>query len=211
MPVFLDEESVGHDPATIGFPHLLLCMGFVVVTANELWGVHLTSVDTSQAMLGRFWVWAQAKGLAAASITHIYGCCNRLIRYGVTNPAEGLTQWTVEMGILAGLLGWNGPAHGFDTSIINPLDGTFVRYDRAIGGTQPCTILYKRNEKTHETGYTNVLNTSGGESVAEWSNYINAWKPIALTKTDVAINRTFWNKGLMHELDYALRLQTINV
>ncbi len=211
MSVFLDEEMVGKDATTIGFPHLLLCMGFVAVTGNDLWGVHLTSTQTSQAMLGRFWAWAQNKGLNAGAITDIYGCCDLKVRYGVSSSNAGLIQWTNEMGVFAGILGWNGPAHGFDTSIINPADGTFVQYDRNLSGNPACRIFYKRDEKTHATGFSTVQYNGGAGDVAAWSNHNNAWRLFTSMKTGIAGNVSTFHWGTIHEVDYGRRLTTINV
>lgn len=148
MPVFLDEEMMGRDTTLVGFPHVLLCMAFVARTNNDLWGVHMIWPGQSPATFAAFWQWAQGKGLQTAAITDIFGCCNREVRYA--GAAGRRAAWTAEMQWFGAHLGWNGPAHGFDTGVIAPLQGTYIEYQRAF--VPPCRILYKRHEKTADTG-----------------------------------------------------------
>jgi hypothetical protein len=203
----LDEDMVGHDPAVIGFPHLLLCLGFVARTNADLWGVHLTSPANSPGTFAAFWGWAQAKGLAVGAITDIYGSGNHVIRYG----GGGVGAWTAEMQGFANTMGYHGPAHGFDTSIIDPKDGTYVEYTLQNGGLQPCTILYKRNEKTVQTG-TAAVNYGGGTAeVAAWDAGNNRFRQISFPKTGVIGKKSFFHTGIFHEVDYAVRLTTIAV
>jgi hypothetical protein len=208
MSVFLDEDMIGRDAALIGFPHIVVCMGFVAVTANELYGVHMTTPAHSMATFGGFWTWAQAKGLAAAAITDIYGSFDRKARYGASTDTAGWNAWTQEMTAFANHLVWHGPAHGFDTKIISPTRGTYVEYHLNLGGTHPCRILYKRDEKTTQQARVNI--GTGGDVVC-WSVGSSRLRPIWTTSTGVDINVTRSNKGQLHELDYALRMRTILV
>jgi len=147
MPVLLDENMIGLDCDVIGFPHLLLCMGFVMLCEDGsgrmyLSGIHLTDVDASARAFPLFAEAVNANG-APAKIHAIYGTCNRRIRYG---DGDGNAKWRLEMTAHAHSLGFKGPARGFDTSIIDPKDGTYVQYELHTIGRQ-VRIFYKRNEK----------------------------------------------------------------
>lgn len=148
MAIFLDEMNMGADGNTIGFPHLLLCMGFVAVVKNPttststVWGVHLTSIQTSPQTFSVF----AAEMLDTVNPKHIvaiYGSCNRAVRY---QRAE-LAPWRAEMKAFAGTLKFKGPARGFDTSVIAPREGTYVQYDLVLPLGTRCDISYLRNEK----------------------------------------------------------------
>ena len=202
MPVFLDEDMMGRDAATIGFPHLLLCMGFVARTNNDLWGVHMVTPASSQATFAAFWHWAQGRGLATAAITEIYGCCNRKIRYG-----QGiLAAWAGEMQWFANTLGnWHGQAHGFDTSIIDPRDGTYVEYQWRLAGL--CRLFYKRDEETVQTGLSRQLVANHSPDIQKYSAIIvSGFSPILFAKPGISSQA-----GALDEVDYALRLTTIQL
>ncbi len=149
MPVYLDEQMIGLDSDVIGFPHLLLCMGFVTLTedgggALNLSGIHLTDTVASQRAFPYF-VEELYKSGVPAKIHAIYGCCNRTVRYpGVGDPKAA---WRTEMTGFAKMLGFKGPARGFDTGIIAPEDGTYVEYQLSRVGGRTIRIFYKRNEK----------------------------------------------------------------
>lgn len=155
MPVFLDEQMIGIDSDVIGFPHLLVCMGFVVRSDSgagreSLSGIHLTKSDESQRTFP-FFVQELANSGTSAKILDIFGTCNRLVRYGSNSPDAA---WRQEMTEFAEALKFKGAAHGFDTSIIAPRDGTYVQYELHTTG-RPFRIFYKRNEKM----------TYGGEGI----------------------------------------------
>lgn len=149
MPVYLDEQMIGLASDVIGFPHLLLCLGFVALTEDvngdhDISGIHLTDIAASKRAFP-FFVSELNKGGPPAKINAIYGCCNRSIRYpGITNTT---TAWRAEMTEYAALLGFKGPARGFDTSIIAPRDGTYVEYQLSRTGGREIRIYYRRNEK----------------------------------------------------------------
>jgi hypothetical protein len=118
------------------FPHLLVCMGFVAQTNNDLWGVHLTTAgahsqerDSQRAQLPTCTVAATAR----------YGT-------GVSTPH---VNWMDEMESFARVLGWHGSAHGFDTSILDPRNDTYVEYRRRLAGL--CRIFYKLHKETEST------------------------------------------------------------
>ena len=97
MPQFLDEDMMGRDTTIVGFPHLLVCMGFVLRTNADLWGVHLTDTNQTAAVVPQFWNWATGKGLAPGAVTDMYGCCNHRIRYGTNTNQAGVAAWTAEI------------------------------------------------------------------------------------------------------------------
>lgn len=197
MAIYLDEDYVGTDPTTIGFPHLLLCMGVVVLTANEIHGVHFVANCNSGHTLAGFAAYLTAQGVVPADMIGLYGACNFNVRYGNHNRK---TAWQQEMRDIAAAIGYAGDAKGFDTSIINPTDGTYVEYVR-----QPlhnrCSIFYKRNEKM-DYGPTaqNVHRVNGaGNLVASFGATSATAKP------------TQSNGGLLHEVNYFLRLKNFTI
>ncbi len=211
MAVYLDEDMMGRDDDLVGFPHLLLCMGFVARTNAGPWGVHLTSPANSPGTFTAYCNWAKGKGLTAGAITDLYGCCNHVVRYGTSSPTAGLKAWREEMAAFANQLGWSGPARGFDTGIIDPRDGTYVEYRQQIGGAQPCAIFYKRNEKTVVPGTTSVASQGGTADVVAWDAGNKQFRAMAFPKTNVVGKVSALHTGVFHELDYALRLTKIGV
>jgi hypothetical protein len=95
MPVFLDEQMVGIDSDVIGFPHLLVCMGFVVRSDSgngheNLSGIHLTDLAASQRAFPLF-VQELVDSGTSAKMIEIFGTCNRGIRYpGVQQSGRSL-------------------------------------------------------------------------------------------------------------------------
>jgi hypothetical protein len=211
MAVFLDEDMFGRDDNTIGYPHLLLCMGFALRTANELWGVHLTDVKSSALMIPLFWKWAQAKGLNSNTITDMYACCDHKGRYGITSRSAGLKAWTTELQNHASAIGWNGPAHGFDTGIISPQKGTYVEYIHQTKGSQPCDIFYKRDEKTVRGTSNTILSNGGSADVVSWSTFNNKLRGFSNMIGGINGKKSSSHTGKFHKLNYALRLTTIKV
>ena len=125
-------------------------------------------------------------------------------------------------------LSFTGPAHGFDTSIIDPKDGTYVEY-RVDHGPQPVKIIYKRNEKMEYTeggpqlpfvqfGRERVIPASINEEARkkieekkigdDHANETRASKSLAKPSP-----RLLWFRGdrEIFEVDYATRLETFNV
>lgn len=205
VPVFLDENMMGRDDAVAGFPHLLLCMGFVARTNNDLWGVHLASPNSSQETFLAFWQWARGKGLAKAAITEIYGCCNRAIRYGRSNPAGA---WAEEMQWFANALGvWHGVAYGFDTGILAPTDGTYVEYRWQLAAM--CRIFYKLNEQTAPTGPSQMMRDDPNSDVRVFRGVVNraiTYNHYVHRRPGIAVIN-----GALDEVNYAQRLSQVPV
>jgi hypothetical protein len=146
MAIYLDEDMMGADPNELGFPHLLVCMGLVCVTDNQLLGVHLTNVTHSQKVVPCFATWLGEQGVGGGDIRSLYGSANLEIRYGGGTGKALKRQWEAEMAQIAGVLGFHGTAYGFDASVIAPKDGFYAEY-RAVHASHTCAIYYKRNEK----------------------------------------------------------------
>jgi hypothetical protein len=204
MAIFLDENQFGNDPACIGFPHVLLCMALVAMTNNDLYGIHLdwpgAVADQGLGELARL---MNTNGVQARDMVALYGCCNRSTRYpGVTNTGGA---WQAEMTHNAGLLNYHGNVLGFDTSIINPQQGTYVEYyPNYPAGT--CFVYYKRNEKMQYTQGTNP-------NLRKFHTYKRIFVSLqpGTATTAAAIIPTYWNKGQLHEVDYALRMSNFLV
>jgi hypothetical protein len=148
MAVYLDEEMIGLDSDVIGFPHILLCMGFVTLFENasgelSLSGIHLSNPAKAQRAFPFFVNELFTSG--KPKMHAIYGSCNWDVRYeGAGNQRAA---WRDEMMSYAKQLGFNGPARGFNTGVIAPKDGTYVEYDLNRYAGFPVRIFYKRNER----------------------------------------------------------------
>ena len=210
MPVMLDEEMMGRDDTIIGFPHLLLCIGVVLVTGNELWGVHISSQATAQQVFNAFWGYCTGRGLAVGAVTAVYGGCNWNVRYGPPNQPATRQAWEAEMTGFANHMGYHGAVRGFDFSIIAPKDGAYMEYRRQIGGTQPCRIFYKRHEKTVRAAATHTP-LAGNADVVSYSIRNGNFRLLALPSSGITGKVSTFHSGVMHEVDYALRLVQFNV
>jgi hypothetical protein len=207
MAVYLLEDYMGRDNAVIGFPHLVVCMGLALRTANDLWGVHLTQTDASQATFNQFWTYATNKGLAAAAVTDMYSSCNLSVRYAAGTAAARIEIWKCEIRNFAARMNWHGNAHRFDTGVLAPTDGTYVEYQHQAHGAPACRIFYKKNEKTQQTGSVAVPNNGGMADCVAWDPFNNAYRAQAYNKTGMIVT----TPGGIRELDYANRLVTYAV
>ena len=67
MPLYLDEDLVGQDPAEICYPHLLLCMGVTVLMQDgSLVGAHFTKPAPKRTCVPR---WSSRSTLIAPACT----------------------------------------------------------------------------------------------------------------------------------------------
>ncbi len=136
MPIYLDEDMAGEDANEICFPHLLLCMGVTVLMSDgSLIGAHFTTPDTEADLAAAMLARINAHG---GAMVHLY--C-----------AADLPEHVVKFGGMdvrgkAQLLGFHGDAYSFDTSSIDPADGTFVTV-RSNGPNHKCSLYYKRDDK----------------------------------------------------------------
>jgi hypothetical protein len=205
VAIYLDECMMGRDPAVIGFPHLLICNGLVLRTTTALWGVHLDAMPHCVPLFDAFWAYAVNKGLVAGNITDIYSSCNMEVRYRSDPPDQRVRAWKVEMQRYAWRMGgWRGNAHRFDTSILAPVDGTYVEYHHQAFGGLGCRIFYKKNEKMASAGTQMIPNAGGLADCVVWDTYRKALK----ASTNMITGNIVTTPGGLRELDYANRLAT---
>jgi hypothetical protein len=201
MPVYLNESEFGTATDVVGFPHLLICMGHVALTNNAMFGMH-SDIRTDVAVLAQDLAAFMAnRGVHGADITALYGCGNWAIRYGRANQEF---HWQTEMREAAAALGFHGPARGFDTSIIAPIDGTYVEY-RPNYPAHLCQIYYKRHEKMN---YQTTFHTNA----AAFNPDIKRSVVIpGMSGVRNVPSETLSAAGNLHEVDYALRLRGFNI
>lgn len=205
MAVYLNELEVGEANDLVGFPHLLVCMGIVVLTNNSMFGLHIDTTQPAQLTTAYNAFSNFIAGRGAGPIAALYGSCNHDVRYANSNNKQA--AWQAEMTQVAGILngGWHGPVRGFDTSIVAPRDGTYVEYAPDYGGGA-CSIHYKRNEKMNyaKTGHSGTLGFN--PDIKKISLYKGTLVDVLSETSGAAIKRTWSNKGLLHEVNYAARL-----
>ena len=212
MAVYLNEGDVGQAVDLIGFPHLLVCMGFVALTADHMYGLHMDSTQQEHRAKAfpALWQFMLAKG--AGAIVALYGCCNRHERYKhLASDAARHAAWAAEMGDMAQALGqYHGPARGFDTSIIAPVDGTYVEYHpNYVQGR--CRIYYKRHERMNYTKLDHTQDKAPNPDQAYVSYYTGKLRDVDVETVAAAGKRSLTHKGTLHEVDYALRLDEVQV
>jgi hypothetical protein len=201
MAIYLNEDRLGKDDATIGFPHLLVCMGVVLLTRGNMYGVHIVEASDANQTIPRFATYLGQQGVIPGDMLTLYGSCNFPVRY----DNGGAASWRQELRHIAGVIGYQGTAKGFDTSIIDPADGTYVEYQRDAARGR-CRIYYKRNEKmayVHAPGVVpNVFRvTHGGAIVADQFGNEASANVIATPR----------NRGALHEVNYFLRLKSFGI
>jgi hypothetical protein len=206
MAIYLNEDCLGLDDTLIGFPHLLLCMGVVLLTRNFMYGVHIVTASNQSATIPEFGNFLATQGVIPSDMISLYGSCNFKVRYGDNQRTEA---WKTELRHIAGVIGFTGKAKGFDTSIIDPVDGTYVEYVRNPVSDK-CKIFYKRNEKMNFTGYVQNVNF-----VKRGLNPVTLLPTSSLvpgfTHSNANVIHTASNKGQLHEVNYFLRLKEFTI
>ncbi len=204
MAIYLDEDQFGNDTALVGFPHILLCMGVVVMTSNDLYGAHLGWPGTpSDNVITQLRTLINNNNVAD-DMKALYGCCNRVARFHGANDKKA--AWKAEMTGYANTLQYTGNVYGFCTSIITPKDGTYVEYHPEYQQDK-CKVFYKRNEK--------MTYTSGNApaNVHKYSQHLGQVVPFghlpATTGASVVVTKS--NKGQLHEVNYFLRMTSFEV
>lgn len=204
MAIYLNEDEFGTDAACIGFPHILLCMGVVVMTGNTLYGAHLGwPGGDSDVVIAELANLIAADGVGG-DMQALYGCCNRDVRFPGANNKKN--AWKAEMAGYATVLGFTGQIYGFCTSIIAPQDGTYVEYHPQYLQRQ-CRVFYKRNEK---------MAYNGGAAPATMHRY-NHYRGMVVpfgtepVTTGAAVIATPGNRGRLHEVNYFLRMNSFSV
>jgi len=136
MAIYLAEDEVGVDANTIGYPHLLLCMGVTVVMDDgSLIGAHVSSNDTEQLVMGQLLFDITAH---RGQMTQLYCCADVKEHCGVHH--------CMDINGKANALRFQGPGYLFDFGYINPRDGAYVEVT-STGADSLCTLRFKRNEK----------------------------------------------------------------
>jgi hypothetical protein len=207
MTIFLDENYIGEDETTIGFPYVLASMALVAVvngyggpSRNTLWGVSLTGVyyagrvdleQTTRAMR------AFGHLLRQEEVCAVYTACNRAIRYPSGNAR---LAWKTEMRrLLAMIPHFEGFVYGFDTGIITRENGAYIQYDLRETG-KSCRIFYKKEKK---------MEIRTGPSAAQGYYVHNPSGRIERRQLVTLEARAKSNLGrrTIHEVDYAVRLE----
>lgn len=147
MPIYLDEDRVGADPAVICYPHLLLCMGVTVLMSDgSLVGAHVSNSTTEDAVLHE--LASEIARLAPLTMRRMY--CTGNVDLHTNSGGKSVQQ-------KANAIGFHGKAYLFDTGRIKPKDGTFVQVT-SNGPNHQCAIQYKRDEKVRSL----YVNAPGG-------------------------------------------------
>jgi hypothetical protein len=143
MPIYLDEEETGHDPNSIAYPHLLLCMGVTCLMSDaSLIGGHVTKKTTEPKVIAAM---KELLDLVPKGVT--------IDRLYLAGHASKHFAGAASAHDKAKALGYGGIVYLFDTSKIDPADGTFVMVTSNGPGRHP-GIEYKRNEKVSYTTVT---------------------------------------------------------
>lgn len=184
MPIFLDEDMVGEDPAEICYPHLLLCMGVTVLMSDgSLIGAHFTTPSTEAGIAAE--MVAKIAAAHPATMHELYVAANlpeHVVKYG-----------GMDVQGKAALLNFHGDAYSLDSSSINPQDGTFVAV-RSNGPNNRCGIYYKRDEKVQP-----LYQTGAGANVSKFikGSYGKADKVVTLPSKKTGLT------GQIHKLHKA--------
>lgn len=135
MAVFLNEEEIGSDPALIGFPHLVLCGGVVVVmNTGTLVGAHVSNPRTETAVL---YALRQRTLEVGGAMQRIYLVANLRIHLG-----GGMKDVTGK----ARAIGFAGPGYVVDLDVLNPTDGSYAQV-ASNGGMAEATVRVKLNQE----------------------------------------------------------------
>jgi hypothetical protein len=150
VAIFLNELQAGTDPDMIGFPNLMMCMGFVVQTGAHLYGFHFDNPNYTAAEAPIFAEFLKTRGCDMVNAVAIYGASNWPQRY--MNKADPQKEWQDEMQLIAGILGYTGVARGFDATIITSTEiGRYVEY-RPQYHKRKCKIFWKVQNNQDFTG-----------------------------------------------------------
>jgi hypothetical protein len=136
MAIYLDEDEVGADAATIGYPHLVLCMGVTVVMADgSLCGAHVSSSTTENVVMGQLLADVNGNGSGMRQL------------YCFADYAEHCGRHRCgDITAKARMLGFRGPGYMFDFGYIHARDGAYVEIS-SNGAGAAATLRFKRNEK----------------------------------------------------------------
>lgn len=134
MPIYLDEDMVGADQAKICFPHLLLCMGVVLVMDDgSLIGAHFSGSSSEQAVLRAMRFAMDRQGGNAVQV------------YGMGHLAEHLRFGNMDIKGKAHALAFRGTAWFADMAFMNPTNGSYAEVT-SNGADQQATVRCKLDE-----------------------------------------------------------------
>lgn len=205
MPdVYLDEAQFGAATGKVAFPHLLVCIGFVALTGNEMFGMHSDVQADTFVLATELNNFMANRGVVGGNIVALYGCGDWTNRYG----SAARLAWEEEMRLVARALGFHGPARGFDTGIIAPQNGTYAEY-LPLYPQQRCRIFYKGNEKMvyQSTTRTPITYNPDIKKLHTYGGTTN----VTYETTGGDIIQTLGNMGDLHEVDYNTRLVSFNI
>lgn len=198
MTIYLCEDFMGGSPDIIGFPNLISCMGVVLLTKNNMFGLHLVEKSTVPPYVDEFKKYLLAQDVKPADMVTLYGCCNFKNRYKSSDQAP----WQEELRHIAGIIGFakGGDAKGFDTAIVDKVAGAYVEY-RRVPGADTCKVFYKRDSK--------MTYTKTGAKEIKILKKPTSTPYLRDTYSSAAIVYTDSNKGLLH--DYGLKFKTFKI
>lgn len=144
MAIYLDEDMVGVDANMIAFPHLLLCMGVVVVMQDgSLIGAHFTTPRTEQTLLRLMLDKIAANGSEMDQLYCMANLAEHIGNHGgldINGKAEGI--------------GFTGQGYVADFGVLKPTDGTYAQLT-SNGAGAAASVRCKLNQDmayTHGAG-----------------------------------------------------------
>jgi hypothetical protein len=136
MALYLDEDMVGVDANMIAFPHLVLCMGVVLVMGDgSLVGAHFTQPSTERTLLRLMIVQARQNGSGMSQLYCLADMDQHVRTHGgldIMGKAEGL--------------GFTGSGYAADFGVLKPTDGTYAQVT-SNGAAQRATVRCKLNQE----------------------------------------------------------------
>jgi hypothetical protein len=182
MTIYLDEDEVGADAQTIGYPHLLLCMGVTVVMADgTLIGAHVSSRTTENLVLAQLLADVNANGGAMAQLYCFADVGDHCGRHGCMDIAGK-----------AGALGFHGSGYVFDFGYAQFDDGAYVEIT-STGAATRASVRFKRNDKV-------VYDVSGpGPNVTKADQDFYG-RPRTIVKTSAKIGVTGKSKKMLGQI-----------
>ena len=135
MAIFLDEDMIGSDPTMIGFPHLVLCMGVVVLMRDgSLIGAHFTNPSTEHSVLLGL---RRSIGINGSGMDQLY--C-------MADMAEHIQKYGgLDITGKANAIGFTGKGYVADFGVLNPTNGTYAQVT-TNGAGKRATVRCKLNE-----------------------------------------------------------------
>lgn len=207
MAVFLKEDQFGADDAVVGFPNLISCMGVVLLTKANQYGVHAVMHCGDDQVIPEFAKFLKREDVGTSVMVGLYGCCNFKERYRTAHASA----WREEMRNIARTIGFSGTVRGFDTSIIAPAKGTYVEY-RPNQAHDKCRVFYKRDEKMfYLPGIKEMVVLPGVFSATPTGQGGFKPTPSGEGKMAASVTPSTGNHGQLHEVNYFLRMKSFNV